>query len=276
MVDQVGVERVVARDEHTQGVATGAAGPPDLLPQRGPRARESPEEHGVQPGDVDAQLEGVGRRQTDEPTVAQRLLQRTAFLRKVAPAVRRHGVRERRVDLGEQPARPERDGFGSLARTHEGKGADVVDDQVGEQVGELRGDRAPHRSAVLALVGDEGRLPQGQRDLAARGGVVGHGHDRQAGQPARRDLGLRDCRRGEHERRVGAVQTGDATEPPDHLGHVGAEHAAVVVALVDDDVAQAPEEPAPPLVPGQQRPVQHVRVREHVLRVVAGPLPLLR
>jgi hypothetical protein len=53
------------------------------------------------------------------------------------------------------------------------------------------------------------------------------------------------------------------------------EDSAVVVALVDHDVAEVGEEGAPALVAGQQRSVQHVRVGQHVLRVVARPLALV-
>jgi hypothetical protein len=51
---------------------------------------------------------------------------------------------------------------------------------------------------------------------------------------------------------VGAVERADAAQPAEHVGDVGAEHAAVVVALVDDDVAQGTEEGRPPAVGGQQ------------------------
>ena len=65
------------------------------------------------------------------------------------------------------------------------------------------------------------------------------------GEPAGRDLGLGHGRRGEHERRVGAVRRADPPQPAQHLGDVGAEDPAVVVALVDHDVAQRAQERAP-------------------------------
>ncbi len=88
-------------------------------------------------------------------------------------------------------------------------------------------------------------------------------------------LRLGDRGRGEHERRVGAVRRAHPPQPPQHLRHVGAEHSSVVVALVDHDIAQGAEERRPAVVRGQQGTVQHVGVRQHVLGVVAGPLPLL-
>ena len=51
---------------------------------------------------------------------------------------------------------------------------------------------------------------------------------------------------------VGAVHRADPAEPPEDLRDVRAEDAAVVVALVDHDVAQLGEEPRPPCVGGEQ------------------------
>ena len=58
--------------------------------------------------------------------------------------------------------------------------------------------------------------------------------------------------------RVGSTRTITSLElqPSQHLGDVGAEHPAVVVALVDHDVAQGPEEAGPAGVAGQQRVLQ--------------------
>ena len=57
---------------------------------------------------------------------------------------------------------------------------------------------------------------------------------------------------------------------------MGAEHPAVAVALVHDDIAQRAQERRPPAVPGQQGPVQHVGVGQHVRRVLADPVAILR
>ena len=43
---------------------------------------------------------------------------------------------------------------------------------------------------------------------------------------------------GEQEARLGPVGGGDPPQPPQHVGHVRAEHAAVDVRLVDDDDAR--------------------------------------
>ena len=81
--------------------------------------------------------------------------------------------------------------------------------------------------------------------------------------------------RREHERRRRAVAGGDPSQPTQHRRDVRAEHPAVDVALVDDDVLQRAQEPRPPLVPRQQRMVQEVGVGEHDVGVVADPPPLV-
>ncbi len=70
---------------------------------------------------------------------------------------------------------------------------------------------------------------------------------------------------------VGAVVGADPAQPAHQVGHVGSEDAAVAVGLVHDHVAQPAEEPCPPGVVGQDPEVQHVRVGQDEVRVVADP-----
>ena len=273
--DQIGVERVVAGDEHAESVAVTATGAADLLPHRGPGAGEARHHHGVEPADVDAELERVGGGQPGELAGAQGPLDRAAFLGEVAAAVGRDLAGQRRVDVGEQVGRGQRNVLGPAPRPDEGERAHALEDQVGQQVGGLGRGGAAHGRAVLAGVGRERRLPERDRDLAARRGVVDDRQHVEPGEPMGVHLGLGDGGRGEHERRVGAVRRAHPPQPPQHLRDVRAEHAPVVVALVDHDVVQRAQELRPAVVGGQQGPVQHVGVGQHVLGVVAGPLPLL-
>ena len=80
-----------------------------------------------------------------------------------------------------------------------------------------------------------------------------------------------DRRRGADEARLGAVDPGDPLQPPQHVGHVRAEHPAVGVGLVDDHAAQVGEEVSPALVVRQHRHVEHVRVGEHQVRAAPDP-----
>ncbi len=177
MVDQVGVERVVAGHQHHQRLVAASAGPAGLLPERGPGAGEARHDHGVQPGDVDTELQRVRGGDPEQVAADQRGLQRPPLLRQVAAAVGRHPRHQRRVHLGEHPLRAERRQLRTPPRADEGQRAGALDDEVGQHPARLRAGGAAHRRTVLpGQLVEQGRLPQ--RDGPARRGrpVVGHGH----------------------------------------------------------------------------------------------------
>ena len=275
MGDQVGVERVVSGDQDGEGVTGVAAGPSHLLPPGRPGPGEPCHQHGVEPRHVDPQLEGVGRGQPEQAPVAQRLLDLAALLGQVAAAVAGHPGRKRRVDLGEQTCGGRGHLLGGSPGPDEGQRPDPLADQVGQQVGGLGRRSAAHGGAVLAGVRREARLPQRDGGLAARRVVVADRPHVETGEP-RRVLGrVAHGGRGQHERRVGAVDRADPAEAAQHLGDVGAEDAAVVVALVDHHEVERPEQSRPAVVPREQRAVEHVGVGEDVLAVLAGPVALV-
>ncbi len=88
MVHEVGVEWIVAGDEHDQRSRAAAAGPAGLLPERRDGARESGDDDGVEAGDVHAEFECVGAGGTEQATVRQSRLELAPFLGEVAGAVR--------------------------------------------------------------------------------------------------------------------------------------------------------------------------------------------
>ena len=112
------------------------------------------------------------------------------------------------------------------------------------------------------------RGPRGEPS-SAHGGDVDAAHG--GGEPLR----LADGGRRADEHRIGAVVQRQATEPPQELGDVAAEHATERVQLVDDDVAEPAEEGGPPLVVREEPRVEHLRVREHHRGVLAHPRALL-
>ena len=62
---------------------------------------------------------------------------------------------------------------------------------------------------------------------------------------------------------MAAVELAQAHQPSQDVGQVGAEHAAIGVNLVNDDVAQVLEQLDPLGVMGQDAGVEHVRVGHH-------------
>ena len=90
MVDQIGVQRIVAGDQHHQRTLAAPARAAGLLPERRDRPGKTGEHHRVQPGDVDAQLQRVGGGQAAQPALGQGTLQRAAVLGEITGPVRRH------------------------------------------------------------------------------------------------------------------------------------------------------------------------------------------
>ncbi len=199
MVHQVGVQRVVPGHQHRESLLAGASGPARLLPQRRPGARISADHDRVQPDQVDPQLQGVRRGQTEQLAVQQRPLQLATLLAQVAGPVRGHPVAEPRHRLVEAAPGAGRHHLGAPAGADEGQRAYPGGDGVGEQVGGLPQRRAANlgqldpgsRPAADGSGGSSG-LPEGEGDPGARRGVLGDGCHREAGQPAAAAAGSPD------------------------------------------------------------------------------------
>ncbi len=161
VVGQVVVQRVVAGDEHHERLPLRAAGPAGLLPERGQRARVAGQQDGVQAGDVDAQLQGVGGRHPQQVTGRQRPLQLPALLGQVAAPVGLHPsgqVGPAAVD--QDAAGLVGDRLGRAPRPHEGQRPGALLHQVGQQPGGVGGRGATQRGTVLPGPLGQRRLPQ--------------------------------------------------------------------------------------------------------------------
>ena len=168
----------------------------------------------------------------------------------------------------------EGDGLRAPARADEGERAHPLDDQVGEQVGRPRWSAArrtgaPFSPATAARTaapraparcrpGDPSAVTAARRARSAAGG----------------DLRLGHGGRGEHERGVGAVQRGRRGAAGAAPGRRGRRTRPGSGGTRRRRRSAASRRSAPAGVAGQQGAVQHVGVGEHVLRVVARPLPL--
>ncbi len=184
-------------------------------------------------------------------------------------------MREVGIDLREGVARRHRHRLGAAPRAHERQGAHALHHEVGEQARGLRRGGTPGGRVVLPAVLGQRRLPQRERRGSPWRRVGAHGAHVEADEPRRRARGVAGGRRREDERGARAVAGRHPLQSPQHVGDVRPEHAAVDVALVDDDVPQRTQERRPPLVAGQERAVQQVRVGEDVARVRPDPGALL-
>lgn len=151
MVDEEGVQRVVAGHQDGQGALAGAPGAARLLPQRRSGTGVAGDDDGIQAGDVDAEFEGGGGGQSEQFPGMQGALQGPAFLGEVAPAVGGDPGRQRAVHLGEAFLRDDGDQLGATPGTHEGDRADALDGEIGEEVGGLGGGGAADGGALLAV-----------------------------------------------------------------------------------------------------------------------------
>ena len=269
------VERVLAGDVDREAAAATARAAPHL-PQRRDRPRERHAHGRVERADVDAELERVGRDDREQVAVRQLRLELAALLRRVAGAVGRDAVGERRavgvglaVEL--EPGEPG-DELDRLARLDEADRPRPLAHELGDELGRL-GQRA---AAELQRLVDHRRVPH--RDLppgAGRAVAVHQRHVVEAGQALGELDRVGDRRAREQEARLGAVGARDPPQPAQDVGDVGAEHAAVDVRLVDHDDREVREEVAPGAVVGQDPDVEHVGVREDQVRPPADRRALL-
>ncbi len=151
-----------------------------------------------------------------------------------------------------------------LAALREADGAETTGHERRQQArGVAEGARAGSELGV-----DQLRVPERDRPLRRRSGVA---VDHRGGLTEERggELGrVGDRRRGEHELRFRVVRAREPAQAAKHVGDVRAEHAAVHVRLVDDDVAQVREHVAPAIVVREHADMEHVRVRQDDI----GPL----
>ncbi len=99
VVHQVRVQRVVPGDENGQCALPRTAGASRLLPEGGAGAGIAADDDRVETGDVDAEFQGGGGRQTEQFTGVERPFESPAFLGEVAPAIGGDPFRQRAVDL---------------------------------------------------------------------------------------------------------------------------------------------------------------------------------
>ena len=197
LAHEVLVERVVGGDEHRKAVSA-AAGAPPLLAKAGHGPREADRDDAVQRADVDAELERVGRAHAEQLAREEPLLDLAPLRRGVAGSIRRE---ERTVTeaLGGQPV----DQLRGAAALGEDERPLALGHQLGEQLRAL-GERAAAQAELLV---EQRRVPQCNRPLGPRRGVVADDREVEAAEVMGELAGVRDRRRREEELRLRAVHT---------------------------------------------------------------------
>ena len=265
------VERVLAGDVDREP-APAPPRPAPHLPQAGDGAGEGDADRRVELADVDPQLQRVGRDHRQQLAAAQPRLDLAPLLRRVAAAVGGDPLRQLRLAAAlEVFAGEALDQLDPAPAFEEADRPHPLGDQLGQQVGRLREGRAPRPGRLV----DQRRVPHRHLAPGPRRAVVVDQLERRPDQPLGQLDRVGDRRRGEQEARLRAVGARHPAQPPQHVGDVGAEDAAVGVGLVDDDPVEVGEEVAPALVVGQQADVEHVGVGEDEVVAAADRRPLL-
>jgi hypothetical protein len=276
-----GVEEVggVLRDELVEGGRVrhehrhrGPRAPPRaarLLPRRSDAAGVADEDRRVEASDVDAQLEGVGRHDPQDRSVAEPPLDLPPPLGQVAAAVApddplRSRLRlQRLLQIGDED-------FGGEARGGERDRLESLPEEgEGDVAGGVEGGAADPELAV-----DDGRVVDGEVPLAAGGAAPVHERHLALGERLGQLPRVPDRGRRPDELGRGSVEAAEPAEAPEEVGHVRAVDPAQGVELVDHHVAQVLEQLHPLGVVGEDPLVEHVGVRDH--HVGAGPDRLAR
>ena len=219
-------------EEHNAG-ALAPSGASRLLPRAGDGAGVSAQHARIQRADVDAQFEGVGghhrvnlpgtKPALDFPALGGQVSAPVApHPARVAQGVTHQILQVFRQHLHRQPGAGEGDGLDAVFQQH-------ARDLTGF---------GNHALADAQLAVDHRRVVEHKVPLAhGRAVVVDEGHV-PAGEGFRQLLRVGDGGRAEDVLRMAAVELAQPHQPAQHVGQVGAEHAAVGVDFVDDDVFQ--------------------------------------
>ena len=192
---QVGVQRIRSGDQDRERVPARAPCSSCLLPQPREGAGEAARHDGVDPRDVDAELEGIGAGDPLELAALQPGFQPASVVGEVAAPIGGHQARR------QFPLRPQRDELCLHPRGGERQRLPPVADEPGQQVGSL----------VVRVVL---RLPQQEVQGWARRGVGGDLDNlRHPSQLLQQGPGVGDRRGGRDEDGVGPVVVRQPTEP---------------------------------------------------------------
>ena len=272
VAQQVLVESVGVADEHDQRILQFASGPARLLPERCKRTGEAGDDDAVEPTHVNAKLKRLGRDDSAKSAGREAGLDCAPVFGHVPGPVRRYR------ELGRVFFDPSGDEFGQAARRDEADGLESGPGKVRHKVlglgvdGEVGGfGDSPHAGAVPLRQ----RVPEHEPAPAARRAVIADVCELLADQIPGQFQRVGNRGGGEKELRVGPVVAADAAEPADELGDVGAEHAAILVRLVNDAVTQVAVERSPLEVIGENL-VQFVGIGEDDARETADARSLVR
>jgi len=255
MVDDELVDRPGPRDENGHARLRTPACPAHLLPRCRDGAGVPGEDRNVEPADVDAELEGIGADHAQDFARPKAGFDRPTLGGQVPAAIATDPT-DRALTFTEVVPKAGQDELDGMPRsTEHDRLAPGAQECQGRPTGKTKS-AAPHAQPRI----DERRVEHDYVLLPGGSPVaVDDGHW-PAGKRLGQHLRIPDRRRAANDLRPAPVVVAQPQEPPEHVGDVTAEHAAVRVRLVDNYVAQLLEQLEPLRVMRQDPGMEHVRV----------------
>ena len=256
------VQRQTGGDQYAQRRAIAPAGPPQTLPASGDGAGIAIEHADVQRADVHPQLQRRGGNYAIDTPFAQFAFGIPPLRWQIAAPVGKNPRRPAGIfvkhilkilgkHLHHQPGLGEHNALETAADGH------------ADDAGALGTRGSPDAEIRIHYR----RIPQQQMFFPLGRSAFGNCRNLLTDQLGRQLLGIRDRRRAENKPGIRAIKTTHPAQPPDHIGHMGAEHAPIGVHLVDDHIFEIFEKLRPFGVMGQNALVQHVGIGNHDVTV---------
>ena len=233
VADDILVDGRRGRHKEYDAGALAPSRAPRLLPRAGNGAGISAQNAGIQRADVDAQFKGVGGHHRVNLPGAEAALDFPSLGGQVSAPVAPHASRVAQ-GVAHQILQVFRQHLHRQPGAGKGDGLDAVFQQHARNLPGF-GNHAP-ADAQLAV--DHRRVVEHKMPLAhGRAVVIDEGHV-PAGEGFRQFLRVGDGGGAEDELRMTAVELAQTHQAAQHIGQVGAEHAAVGVDFVDDNIFQ--------------------------------------
>ena len=246
-----------AHQDRERGLAPPARAA-HLLPRAGDRPGIPHQDRGGELADVDAELQGVRRRDRPQGAAAEPRFDPPALAREVPGPVAadRSGVPSLPagilLEIRRQQLRAE-------ARARKEDRLDPPRQQLPGDGHRLADGVAPDPEGLVddrRVVQPDGPRPSGRAALVDQ-------RDRAPDEPLRMLARVGDRGRATDDLRRAAVEAAHPEEAAEHVGEVGPKHSPVGVQLVEHDESQVLEQAEPFRVMRKDARVQHIRVRDH-------------
>jgi len=252
------IQRKGPADQNRQGKARSPPRPARLLPGAGNGPGIPPDNAGIQPSDVDSELQGIGADHSQHLSVPEPLFNLPANLWEISPT-----VPPDEIPIPFFPFDSILKVFGQYLHVKPAGGEyDGLNSPLYERVRQASGrtEVAPPNAKLLV----DYRWVVKEEELLRRGcSVLVDQFNRALKQLLRQLPGVGNGGGTADELRPRPIEIADALYPSEHVGHVGAKDPTVGVKLVDDDVPQVLKELDPLGMVRKDARMEHIRIGDY-------------